>query len=107
MVSLKRAFANATHHVQKAQLDWARNPTEKDRGSYRNEGVFVFENDRVPVRLIEGNTKILDGVESIVVNGHTKGQQLIKVQASDETVVFCLRFATNDGASTHALHYGL
>ena len=33
--------------------------------------------------------EILDGIETYVVNGHTHGQQLIKVKGDGETLVFC------------------
>ena len=31
----------------------------------------------------------MPGISTYVVNGHTKGQQLIKIDSDDETLVFC------------------
>ena len=41
------------------------------------------------LKKIPDNYKILDGIETYVVNGHTKGQQLVKISDSSETIVFC------------------
>ena len=35
------------------------------------------------------NTEILDGVSTYIVNGHTNGQQLIKIESDGEVIVFC------------------
>jgi glyoxylase-like metal-dependent hydrolase (beta-lactamase superfamily II) len=82
------AFPNAKYHVQKEQFDWAKNPTEKDRGSF-------VKNDFVPLaeegvlNFINGYEQFDDEIEFIVTNGHTFGQQLVKISDSSNTILQC------------------
>ncbi|MDR3666777.1 MAG: MBL fold metallo-hydrolase, partial [Ignavibacteriaceae bacterium] len=39
--------------------------------------------------LIDGNSRFDDNIEFIVVNGHTFGQQLIKISDSGNTLLYC------------------
>ena len=41
------------------------------------------------LEIIPDNSIILDGIETYAVNGHTHGQQLIKVSDESTTLVFC------------------
>ena len=41
------------------------------------------------LNLIVENSEILSGISSYIVNGHTTGQQLIKVESEEEVLVFC------------------
>ena len=41
------------------------------------------------LRLIPDNSTILDGISTYLVNGHTHGQQLVKINSDNETIVFC------------------
>ena len=38
--------------------------------------------------LLEDNCKILDSITTITVDGHTMGQQLIKVESDESTIIF-------------------
>ena len=39
--------------------------------------------------LLDENVEILNGISTMIVNGHTDGQQLIKITDKGETMVFC------------------
>lgn len=73
--SLRPTFPNAKVYVQKENLNWARNPTEKDRASY-------LKNDWEPIvaegllEEIDGPGEIMPGIELMIFNGHTRAQQL-------------------------------
>jgi len=41
------------------------------------------------LKLVSDNSEILDGISTYTVNGHTTGQQLIKIYNKKKTVVFC------------------
>ena len=41
------------------------------------------------LELVSDNSEILNGISTYTVDGHTTGQQLIKIYDQDETVVFC------------------
>lgn len=73
------SFPKATHYVQKRQLDWAKTPTERDRGSYRVEGTYPFFSDAAKIKVVDGNVEILPGIRAQVINGHSPGQQMIHV----------------------------
>ena len=81
-------FPSAKYYVQKQNLDWAMNSTEKDKGSYIRDN-FVPLVEYGVLDLIDGNSKFDDNIEFIVVNGHTFGQQLIKISDSDNTLLYC------------------
>lgn len=81
-------FANATYYVQKDHLTLAQNPSEKDKGSFRAENFEpLLEAGRLKV--ISGEQELLPGVSLIISNGHTTGQQLVKVSDGASTLVYC------------------
>lgn len=82
------SFPKATHYVQKRQLEWAKNPTERDRGSYRDEGTQPFFSGAVPSKIVDGDVEILPGIRAQVIGGHTPGQQMIHVDAESGHYVF-------------------
>jgi glyoxylase-like metal-dependent hydrolase (beta-lactamase superfamily II) len=69
------AFPNARYHVQKKQLDWAQNPSGRDRASYMNEMIQpLLESGQI--NLLDGPGQIFPGIEVLTFDGHTAGQQL-------------------------------
>ena len=82
------SFPNATHHVQSEQLNWAKEPTAKDRGSYRVGGIWPFTESGAKIALAGGAGEILPGISVQTVNGHTKAQQLVHVDSDEGRVVF-------------------
>ena len=85
---LEPAFPNAKYYVQKKNYDWAVNPSERDKGSYLKEN-FVPLMDAGVLNFIEGETEFDDGIEFILVNGHTFAQQLLKISDSSGTLLYC------------------
>ena len=81
-------FPNAKYHVQKENFDWAKNPTEKDRGSFVNDDFVPLAKEGV-LNFLNGNEQFDDEIEFIVTNGHTFGQQLVKISDSSNTILFC------------------
>ena len=41
------------------------------------------------VELVDDDSEIIDGISNYMVDGHTIGQQLIKVSDNNKTIVFC------------------
>jgi len=82
------AFPNAKYYVQKQNFDWAVSPSERDKGSYLKED-FIPLIEEGMLDFIIGNTKFDDEIELIVMNGHTFGQQLVKISDSSDTFLFC------------------
>jgi len=72
-------FPNAKYYVQKEQLEWAKNPSPKDRASYFNENYLPLEENGQLV-VLERAIEIFPGIELIKVNGHTPSQQLVLIK---------------------------
>lgn len=82
------SLPNAKYYVQKEHLEWAKNPTEKDRASF-------FKDDFMPllanglIETIDGEGEIFPGISVIPVNGHTKAMQTVKITDADITLFYC------------------
>jgi len=85
---LEPAFPNAKYYVQKQNYDWAVNPSDRDKGSYIQENFFpLFEKE--VLNFINGNEQFDDEIDFIVINGHTFGQQMVKISDGNNTFLFC------------------
>ena len=82
------AFPNAKYHVQKQNFDWASYPSDRDKGSYLKENFLPLAEEGV-LNFTNGNEKFDDWIEFIVINGHTFGQQMVKISDSSNTILFC------------------
>ncbi len=82
-------FPRATHWVQGQNLEWARQPTERDRRSFRSVDWETLLEHEGQLRLLQGPREILPGLTVMVVNGHTPGQQLARIGDRDATLLFC------------------
>ena len=82
------SFPNAKYYVQKQNFDWAINPSNRDRGSYLKENFLSLFEEGV-LNFIYGEEEFDDEIKFIVVNGHTFGQQLIKISDSANTFLYC------------------
>jgi len=82
------AFPNAKFYVQKQNYDWAINPSDRDKGSYIKENFLPLFDEGV-LNLIDGNKIFDDEIEFIVINGHTFGQQMVKISDQNDTLLYC------------------
>jgi glyoxylase-like metal-dependent hydrolase (beta-lactamase superfamily II) len=81
------AFPNANYYVQKTNFEWAKNPCEKDRASFIKENYTpLYENGIL--KFIDGDFNFDEELEIINLNGHTFGQQLVKISDSSQTLLF-------------------
>jgi len=85
---LELTFPNARHWVQQRQWDWAMNPSERDRASFRISD-FKELQESGKLKLIDGQSEIMPGVRVTPVSGHTPGQQLVEFHTASGVVVFC------------------
>ena len=81
-------FPNAKYIISKSNWNAAVNPNPKDRASYLPQN-FIPIQEAGQLELIDDNQQIMEGIETLVVHGHTTGQQLIKVIVDSDTLVFC------------------
>ncbi len=84
----KLAFPNATYHLQRRHWKWAHQATDKDRHSFRVDDFKPLENSG-RLHLLEGGTELYPGVTLFVSEGHTVGLQLVRLEANEQTVIFC------------------
>ncbi len=82
------SFPNATHHLQRRHWKWAHQASDKDKGSFRPDDFALLEKSG-RLHLLEGGTELYPGVHLFVSEGHTVGLQLVRLEASDSTLVFC------------------
>ena len=84
----KLTFPNAAHYVQKTHHEWAIKPSERDKGSFIREDFKTIEGEG-KLRLLDGYAMILPNIDVIIYDGHTIGQQLIKISDGINTLVYC------------------
>ena len=84
---LEATFPNARYYVQRENLEWALNPTEKDRASYlRRDFEPLLEQGRLS--LVEGEIELFPGISVRVSHGHTTGLQMPIVTDGERTLVY-------------------
>lgn len=81
-------FPNATYHVQKKQFEWAQSPSDRDKASYMGDRFLPLMEEGI-LNLIDGEKQFDDNIKFIVINGHTFGQQLVKISDSSNTFLYC------------------
>jgi len=82
-------FPNAVYHVQQAQWDLAFNPSVRDRSSYMPENYMPLLEQGV-LQIANGPVdNFFEGIDLIVTNGHTRGQQHPLIKGDSESLFFC------------------
>jgi len=82
------AFPNAKYFVQKKNFEWAMNPSDRDKGSYIKENFETLVKEGV-LHLVDGEINFDENISFKVINGHTFGQQMIKISDSSNTILYC------------------
>lgn len=85
---LKPTFKNATYYVQRRNLELAMKPNEKEKASYLPEN-FEPLIEFNQLKILDGEFEFLEGIELIVSDGHTIGQQLVKISDRSKTLFYC------------------
>ncbi len=80
-------FPRAKYIIQKGEWEYALAPSERDRPSYLRQN-FVPLEEHGQLQLVDGDEKIIDGVEVVVVPGHTSRHQCVKVRSKGEVFFF-------------------
>lgn len=91
-------FPNARHYVQERQLEWARNPTDKDRASFMPENWEPVAEAGL-LEILDGTTDVLPGIELRPFDGHTAGMQLVIVHG--ERTVEPVASGASDASSSN------
>lgn len=80
-------FSKAKYIIQKGEWEYALYPCERDRASYLTENFLPLAKYDL-VHLIERNQKVSEGVEVVLVPGHTAYHQCVKVQSQGKILFF-------------------
>lgn len=87
--TLVATFPNAQYYVQKKNLETAQKPNLRERASYFPANFEPLLKSGC-LQLIEGDQKdLLPGVSVLVSNGHTVGQQIVKISDQENTLLYC------------------
>ncbi|MEJ2538029.1 MAG: MBL fold metallo-hydrolase, partial [Calditrichia bacterium] len=85
--NLKLQFPNATHYVQKKQLEWAQKGFAKDRASYLSENIQPLI-DSGQLKVLSGAAELFKDVELILSDGHTVAQQLVLIRGNGKNLLY-------------------
>jgi glyoxylase-like metal-dependent hydrolase (beta-lactamase superfamily II) len=80
-------FPKARYIIQKGEWKDALHPSERDKASYLEQNFLPLEKYGL-LQLVDGNKEISEGVEVIVVPGHTSCHQCLKVSAGGKVFFF-------------------
>jgi glyoxylase-like metal-dependent hydrolase (beta-lactamase superfamily II) len=83
----KLAFKNATYWVSKPQYEWAIQPNRREGASYLKENILPIE-ESGHLKLIEKETEILPNIFVRLFNGHTEGQIIPIIKATNKTIAY-------------------
>lgn len=82
-------FPNATYYVQNANFKTAENPNIREKASYLSPNILPLLEFKV-LKLLDGpQNNLLPGVSVEISNGHTQGQQWVKISDGSQTLAYC------------------
>lgn len=82
-------FPNATYYIQKKNLETAREPNRRERASYYGAN-FEPLIEAGKLKILDGAVKdLLPGISVAVSDGHTTGQQYVRVSDGTTTIYYC------------------
>ena len=86
------SFPNAVYYIQKDQWEAAIHPNIRDKSSFIDDNYLPLEKKGL-LRLTDGPEKLFPGIETIVTQGHTPGQQHLLIKGDrikdQESLFFC------------------
>lgn len=83
------SFPNARYYVQEANLETARQPNIREKASYFTANFQPLIDAGVLTVLRGPIENLLPGISVQVTNGHTQGQQIVRVSDGQKTLVYC------------------
>lgn len=84
---LAPVFENAIYYTQKLELDYAMNPDSDRETDYQGDDFLpLWEEERMIV--LDGHTKLADGLDVYPAPGHSPGHQVVVFGDSNNTLFF-------------------
>lgn len=84
---LELTFPDAVHHVQATHWDWARRSNAREKASFLDENLEPLAASG-QVRTVDGPGEVLPGLEAIVIDGHTRAQQAVRIHDERRSLVY-------------------
>lgn len=82
-------FPKAKYYVQKANLETAQKPNIREKASYFPANFLPLQENQV-LSLLEGDQEnLLPGISVYISNGHTVGQQVVKISDGKNSLLYC------------------
>jgi glyoxylase-like metal-dependent hydrolase (beta-lactamase superfamily II) len=91
-------FPNAEYVVQRREYDEAMNPNERTRATYVSLNYEPLKQSG-QLRLLEGDTELMTGIQGVVTPGHTPAHMSVIVHSGDEYLFFICDLAS------YAVHF--
>ena len=83
--SLVPTFPSARYIVQRGELDWARHPSERDRGSYMSENFDPID-QAGKWSFLQSDAEIVPGIRVFRVPGHNRDMQCVRIDSGGRTI---------------------
>jgi glyoxylase-like metal-dependent hydrolase (beta-lactamase superfamily II) len=80
-------FKNATYHVNEKHWNWAINPNAREKASFLKENILPIQ-ESGQMKFMTEQTKLIDGLSFIEVNGHTEAMMLPKLEYNGNTLLY-------------------
>lgn len=85
------AFKNATYWSHERHWEWATNPNDRERASFLKENIFPIK-ESGQLKLIDSKpgetSNLFPGFSIYVVDGHTEGMMLPKIEYKGKSLVY-------------------
>lgn len=82
-------FPKAKYYVQQANLETASTPNLRERASYYPANFQPLIDAGVLTTLLGPVEDLLPGISTLISNGHTQGQQMVKVSDGQNSLLYC------------------
>lgn len=80
-------FKNATYHVNEKHWNWAIHPNAREKASFLKENILPIQ-ESGQMKFFTEQTKLINGLSFIEVNGHTEAMMLPKLHYKGNTLLY-------------------
>lgn len=80
-------FKNATYHVNEKHWNWAVNPNAREKASFLKENILPIK-ESCQLNYITTESKLIEGLSFVEVNGHTEAMMLPKLNYNGNTLLY-------------------
>ncbi len=83
----KLTFSKAGHWITESHWETALQPNDRERASFLDENIDPIR-QQSRLELISGSYTFEEGLSTIIVNGHTIGQQMIRIEGDGISLLY-------------------